>query len=124
MGQQRTRLQELRTRQEPDRDARLELLRLAMQLEPGTDLRADLAAFNAAYPADAPGLYTEALARLDKDEREGLALLERAMEIDADAIKPACERAYAYLCKRKETGLAEEYAERWRRQDALEGGRG
>jgi len=120
---QRARLQELRAMPEPDRDARLELLRLALQLEPGNDLRAALAAFNAAYPAHAPGLYTEALARLDKDEREGLALLERAMEIDAEAIKPACERAYAYLCERKETEFAEEYAERWRRQDALEAGR-
>lgn len=120
---QRTRLEELRAMPAPDRDAQLELLRLSLHLEPGTDLRAPLAAFNAAYPGHAPGLYTEALARLDQDEREGLALLEQAMDIDADAVKPACERAYAWLCERKETALAEQYAERWRRQDALESGR-
>jgi Zn-dependent protease with chaperone function len=123
VGRQRARLQALRAMAAPDRDEQLELLRLAMELEPGHDLREALAAFNAAHPGHAPGLYLEALARLDKDEREGLALLERAMEIDPDAVKPACERAYAWLCGRKENELAEEYAERWRRQDALEAGK-
>jgi len=122
VGRERTRLAELRAMPAPDRDAQLELLRLAMNLEPDTDQRAALAAFNAAHPGHAPGLFVEGLARLEKDEREGLALLERAMEVDPDATKPACERAFAWLCERKENELAEQYAERWRRQDAIESG--
>ena len=83
-----------------------------MNLEPDIDQRAALAAFNAAHPGHAPGLFVE-----------GLALLERAMEVDPDATKPACERAYAWLCERKESELAEQCAERWRRQDAIESGK-
>jgi hypothetical protein len=122
VGRQRARLAKLRAVPAPDRDAQLELLRLSMNLEPDTDQRPALAAFNAAYPGYAPGLFVEGFARLDKDEREGLALLERAMGIDPDATKPACERAVAWLCERKENGLAEQYAERWRRRDAIESG--
>lgn len=119
---QRTRLDELRTMPERDVDAEIEMLRLSMDLEPDNDPRPALAGFNAAHPSHALGHYLEGLARLDKGEREGLALLERAMELDPDATKPACERAFAYLSERKESELAEEYAVRWRAHDALETG--
>jgi hypothetical protein len=58
--------------------------------------------------------------RLERGEREGLALLERAMTLDPEAIKPACERAHAFLSARKETQAAEAYAERWRERDEME----
>jgi Zn-dependent protease with chaperone function len=114
---QRGRLAELRGMASRDAAQGFELLRLAMDLEPDTDLRQAFADFNAAHPDHAPGLFYEAVVRLDRGEREGLALLERAMEIDPEATRPACERAHAFLTERGETELAETYAERWRRHE-------
>jgi hypothetical protein len=68
-------------------------------------------------PDHAPGLFYEAVVRLDRGEREGLDLLERAMKIDPEATRPACERAHAFLTERDETALADTYAERWRRYE-------
>lgn len=120
LRQQRARLAELRTLEAPDTEQQLELLRLALFLEPGNDLRAPLAAFTAAHPEHAVGHYLEGLARLDKGERDGLAALGRAMALDPDATKAACERAHAFLVERGETELAEEYAARWRERDLFE----
>jgi Zn-dependent protease with chaperone function len=117
---QRSRLRELRGMPERDAEQELELLRLAMDLEPDSDLRQAFADFNAAHPDNAVGLFFEGAVRLDRGEREGLALLERAMELDPDAIKPACSRAYAFHMERDETALAAEYEARWRSRDASE----
>jgi Zn-dependent protease with chaperone function len=119
---QRARLRELRDMPQRDTDQELELLRLAMDLEPDTDLRQAFADFNAAHPDHAVGLYFEGCVRLDRDEREGLALLERAMALDPDAIKPACARAHAFLSKHKDTALAAEYEARWHSRHAFEAG--
>lgn len=118
--QQRQRLAGLRALAERDADQQIEMLRLAMRLEPELDLRDDLAAFNAAHADHPLGLYLEGLVRLDKGERAGLALLDRAIEKDPEATKPACERAYAFLTEQREKDAAEVYAERWRRRDELE----
>jgi len=114
------RLIDLRGLAERDGDLQLEMLRLTMRLEPETDLREALAAFNAAHPDHALGVFLEGSVRLGKGEREGLTLLERAMELDAEAIKPACEQAHAFLSERKESQAAEDYAERWRRRHDFE----
>lgn len=114
------RLIELRGLAERDRDLQLEMLRLTMRLEPETDLREAFAAFNAAYPDDALGIFLEGSARLGKGEREGLTLLDRAMELDAQATKPACEQAHAFLSERKESKAADGYAERWRQRHDFE----
>ena len=95
-------------------------MRLTRRLESETDLRDALASFNAAHPDHAPGLFLEGAQRLDKGEREGLALLDRAMAKDPEATKPACERAHAFLVERKETEAAQDYAQRWRQRDELE----
>jgi Zn-dependent protease with chaperone function len=119
---QRKRQRELRELPARDADQELELLRLNMDLEPDTDLREAFAAFNAAHPDNPIGLYFEGCQRLDHDEREGLALLDRAMRLDPEAVKPACARAHAFLTARGETELAAEYEARWHSYDALQAG--
>lgn len=116
----RRRLAELRALESRDADQELEMLRLIMRLEPESDAREPLAAFNAAHADHALALFLEGSVRLDKGERSGLDLLERAMSLDAEATKAACERAYAFLIEQKDTVAAEAYAERWRRRDELE----
>jgi Zn-dependent protease with chaperone function len=115
---QRTRLHELReltgNGEKLDAERELEMLRLSMDLEPDTDLRQAFGDFNAAHPDHPVGLYLEGCLRLDHEEPEGLALLDRAMDLDPEATRPACERAYAFLSKRGETRLAEGYEARWR----------
>lgn len=117
---ERARLAELRALPERGVEAEFEMLHLALRHEPDNDAREALAGFNATHPDHAGGLFLEGLALLDKDDHAGLARLDRAMELDPDAIKPACERAYAFLMARKEEALAEGYAARWRERDAQE----
>jgi Zn-dependent protease with chaperone function len=117
----RVRLHELRAQTSRGRDEEHEMLRLALHHEPESDLRPALAQFNATYPDHPGGLFLEGVALLDKDDHAGLALLDRAMALDPDAIKPGCERAYAYLMKHEDTALAEAYAARWRERDAAGG---
>ncbi|MET0544057.1 MAG: M48 family metalloprotease [Variovorax sp.] len=118
--QWRQRLHELRQIQERDSEQEIELLRLALRLEPDVDQRHALARFNAAHDQHPLGLFLEGMARLDKGQQEGLALLERAMALDPEATKPACERAHAFLIEHADAATAEQYAERWRQRDALE----
>jgi len=115
---ERGRLRELRGLAKRDVDQELDMLRLTMRQEPDTDVRAPLAAFNAANGEHALGLYLEGSARLARGDREGLALLDRAMRADPDATEAACERAYAWLVERGENALADTYAERWRERQA------
>jgi Zn-dependent protease with chaperone function len=117
---QEMRLQELRNMEKRDAERELEMLSLTMRLEPETDVREALAAFNTSNSNHALGLYLEGVARLDKGEREGLTLLDRAMEVDPQATKSVCERAYAFLVKHKDMDAAEIYAARWRKHSELE----
>ena len=118
--QQRHRLAELRTLSAPDTNEQIEVLRLILRLEPGTDLRETLAAFNAAHSDHPLGLFLEGSHRLDKGEHAGIALLERTIAIDPEATKPALQRIHAFLVEHKETAIADTYAERWRARDAME----
>lgn len=122
--QQRQRLAALRAQPSLDADETLELLQLQLHLEPEADLRGPLAAFNAEHADNAQGLFLEGRVRLDRGEREGLALLDRACALDPDAIKPACQAAWTFLLQQREPVAAEVYAERWRARDALETLRG
>ena len=115
---ERQRLQELRAMPGRDPDQELEMLRLAMRHEPGADVCAPLAAFNAAHAGHALGLYLEGVARLERGEREGLGLLDQAMQADPDATEAACERAYGWLMEQGEKEQAETYAQRWRERQA------
>jgi len=60
------------------------------------------------------------VARLDKGESDGLALLERALALDPEATRPACERALAFLAERKQPEAAETWATRWRERERME----
>ena len=118
--QQAERLAELRRQASRGSDEELEMLRLALRFEPEQDWRAALAAFNAANPDHALGLFTEAAQRLEKGERDGLKLLDRVMELDEDAIKPACDLAYGFLKEGNEHDAADVYLQRWKRRDEKE----
>lgn len=117
---QQIRLEELRNMEHRNAEHTIEMFNLSMRLEPETDVRDGLAQFNLAHPGHAMGLYLEGIARLDKGDHDGLGLLDRVMEIDPEATKAVCERAYAFLAERQQMEAAEPYAERWRQQDALE----
>ena len=97
-----------------------ELLRLRTEMEPTVDMREAWAGFNAAHPDQAPGLFLEGAERLFHDDETGLLLLERAIALDADYLKPAAERAHAYCAKRKDEAGAERWAQRWREHDEFE----
>ncbi len=115
----RQRLAELRAMATCSLDEAYERLRLQTSLEPEVDQREAWAAFNAEHAGHAGGLFFEGAERLHHDDGAGLALLERAIALDAELTKPACERAHAYLRKHKDAA-AEAFAERWRQRDELE----
>ncbi len=109
-------------REMPNRDAQqqLEYLQLTQALEPDVDLRESFAVFNATYADNSLALYLAGVEQLKHGDQAGLALLERVMSLDADAIKPACEQAHRFLLARKDTAAAEAYAARWRVRDEHE----
>lgn len=108
------RLQALRSLPERDPEQELEMLSLALRVDPDTDLRPALAAFNTAHPGNAGGLYLAGVAHLKQDDAGGLALLDRAMELDHEAVPAACEHAHNFLVAQGDTARAERYALRAR----------
>jgi Peptidase family M48 len=71
-------------------------------------------------PNDAPAQFAVGQILLEQGEDDGLAHLDRAMEIDADALFPACEAAFLYLKSRGRDEEAERYRARAeRRYDTL-----
>ncbi len=117
--QRKRRLAELRAIESPNVDAQLERLRLQIELEPAAGDFDAVVAFNASHPDQPLGVFMEGDMRLDRGDETGLAMLERAMTLDADAIKPACQRAFAFLKQRRDE-RAEGYAARWRERDLWE----
>jgi Zn-dependent protease with chaperone function len=117
--QRRERFNELAGLPAPDTDEQLELLRLRTDFEPEHDHVAAFTAFNAHHADHALGLFLEGTHRLDDGDDHGLALLDRAMALDADAIKPGCERAFNHLSQRNDP-RAEAYQKRWLERDAWE----
>jgi Zn-dependent protease with chaperone function len=107
------RLAELRALPAPSADEQAERLHLQSDLEPETDTLPELVAFNDRVPDRALTLYLEGSLRLDRHDESGIEKLEHAMSLDPDAIKPACEKAYAFYKQRKEDDRAQPYADRW-----------
>lgn len=120
IGEQRARLAELRGLAVPTADQTVERLNLQVQVEPETDHLAEVAAFNAATPAHAGGLFLEGTLRCERDDAGGVPLLERAMELDAEATVAACEHLYGYHMRHGETALAEACLQRYRERRQLE----
>lgn len=120
MQQDRKRLDELRALPERDTDQAFEMLRLQTGVDVAVDQREAWAAFNAAQPDHAAGLYFEGAERLYHDDAAGAPLLERAMALDAELIKPACDRLFTWLMKHKRGDEAERVAARWRDRDDWE----
>lgn len=106
----------------PDRDQRRRGVLLRQELEPGFDAITALAAFNAEHAEDAVGVFHEGLARLDAGDEAGLALLERAIALDAECTGPACQRAFAFLSERGDA-RAKAYVDRFQQREALEAAR-
>lgn len=119
----RARLAELRAQPVRSTEEDFERLRLGAELEPGTDWRDELAAFNAAHADHAPALFLEGTLRLDRDDDTGVALIERAMALDGDAVRPGCERLHAHHQARRDEARAEDCARRWRERERFEGQR-
>ena len=118
--QQRQALAQLRALPERDAQQQLDYLQHVQRLEPNTDLRAALAAYNTAHAGNALAMFLEGVELLKRGDRLGLGLFEDVMARDPDAIKPACEHAHQFLLAHKESEAAEAYAERWRARDAVE----
>lgn len=119
LAEQARRLAELSAVAAPNRDERLELVRLRDALVDGFDAVAGYAEFNALHPDDPVGLFGEGRARLERKDATGLALLDRAMALDPDAILPACELAFHFLNERNDK-RAEHYERRWRERQQHE----
>ncbi len=117
--QQRQRLDELCAKTLLTQDEHAERLRLRLACDESEGFSDDIAAFMTAYPTNALGPYLDGVQRLGQQDETGLDCLEQAMALDADAIKPACERAFEYL-REREDPRAEGYRERWNQRDAWE----
>lgn len=117
--QRRARLAELAALPAPDAAQQFELLRLRIEFDPQHDHLPALAAFNAAHIDHVSGLFIEGSQRLNAGDAQGLVPLERAMELDSDAIKPGCERAYNFLTERNDE-RAQHYQKRWLERDRWE----
>jgi Zn-dependent protease with chaperone function len=75
----------------------------------------------ASQPDDAPSRFAVGRILLDRGDEQGLEHLDRAMEIDADAIFPACEVAHGFLHERGREEEAARYRERAERHFELLG---
>ena len=93
----RSSLAELRALAQPNDEQTLQTVKLVLRLEPETDMREQLAAFNASHVDHALGLFLEGRVRLEYGEHQGLDLLERAIALDPESTAPACECAHAYF---------------------------
>jgi hypothetical protein len=69
-------------------------------------------------PSSAPATFAVARVRLNASDESGLALLDRAMELDNDSILSACQVAYGYL-HRLGRPEAARYKERWTERQQL-----
>ncbi|MGN6828260.1 M48 family metallopeptidase [Paucibacter sp. M5-1] len=120
LAQQAQRLAELSALPAPDREQQLTLLHLRRELEPEFDAVAGYAAFNGQYPEDSVGLFFEGIARLSRDDEQGIALLEQAIRVDIDATLPACESASAYFRRHNDEARAKAWAQRWHERHEFE----
>lgn len=63
-------------------------------------------------PGDGPTIFAVARLRLAQGDATGLELVDRLMEVDEQAIVPACELAYNFLMEQRRTEEAEAYERR------------
>ncbi len=66
----------------------------------------------AKYPDHGPAYYQLGTRLLDRDDAEGLRLLERAMELEPGIVVPACYAAYRFLQRHGSSEEADRYHER------------
>jgi Zn-dependent protease with chaperone function len=118
--ERRERQRVLRELPERTREEQLDLLHLALELDPEVDHRAALAAFNADHPAQAAGLFLEGVVRLDHRDGSGIALLEQAIALDGDFTKAACNHAFGWLAQQGEHAAADAWSKRWDARDAFD----
>lgn len=120
LQQELQRLATLRALPAPTQDEDYERLRLQTRLETEVDQREAWAAFNAAHPGHAGGLFFEGAERLYHDDEGGLALLAQALALDAELTTAACARQHAYLLKHGREAEAAAVAERWQARGDFE----
>lgn len=103
-----------------DKDASWKVARLTEQLDDSDTALPLYQAFVRQYPEDAGGLFAVGRIQLQRGEEAGLALVERAMQADAEAIKPGAELAWRFLGSRGRDEEAERYRQRWMERDRIE----
>lgn len=116
----RQRYEVLRAMDARNRDEEYAFLLLAGRFDPDLDARDAFAAFNAAWPDDADGLFIEGVLRLNQGERAGLALLERSMAQDPANTRACCKRAAEWHASQGEQEQAAACEARWRAWDEQE----
>jgi len=119
VDKQKRRLEELLSLDEPTLDEHAERLRASLDLHPESDLSNDFATFIERHPGSALGPYLMGCWRLANDHEDGLQHLERAVALDRDATKPACEKAFEYLTERGDP-RADAYRKRWNERDRMD----
>lgn len=102
------------------RDGVWKVARLTEQLQDGDAAMPLYQAFLEQFPGDAGALYSIGRIQLDRDDEAGLALVEQAMDADAEAIKPGAELAWRFLKNRGREQEAERYRQRWLERDRFE----
>lgn len=72
------------------------------------------------FPDDAGAMFMLGRRLLARDDDAGLDWLTRAMQADAEAIKPGAELAWDYLMKHGREAETEPFVQAWREREALE----
>lgn len=105
---------------ELDQASAWNMARLTEQLQDSAAALPLYQAYLERYPDDAGGLYSVGRIQLERGEEAGLALIERAMAADSEAVKPGAELAWRFFNSRGRTEQAERYRQRWLERDLIE----
>lgn len=119
LGDRHQSLAELKGKETLTPDERWQYIELLGELEPEHDRLPLLDEFLELAPEHGSALYQRGLALLGKGEATGIADLERVMELDAQAILPACEAAWRFY-RDLDPDIAERYRARWEERSNYE----
>lgn len=110
--EQHQKLAELRSKQDPDRDDRWQLLVLENELDSELDKSALFIAFADEFPEHISARYRRGLILLEQKNERGAADLDYVMEKDEEAIPSACEILIGFY-QGKSDEKVEFYRQKW-----------
>lgn len=114
-----SRLAALRQLATPSAEEQVEAFYIRFQLSPDDELIPELSEFNQRTPRQPGSLFLEGRLRLMKGDATGIGILDNAMALDVDAIKPGCELIIAFLAEQNDPRSVD-YAERWKTRHSWE----